>query len=68
MILAEQVWDTLSVIDRLELLHCACARAHRNLGLLTFEATLDWDKLLPSTQKDLLNVDWSIVLGRDVTP
>ena len=66
MSLAGKVWNTLSVIDRLSLL--ASARRGGSSGILEHEAKLQWDKLLPSTQLDLLAVDWSVILGRDVTP
>lgn len=60
------VWNKLSIDERIRLLrHCASITYESTKN---YEATLKWDKLMPVTQRDLLNVDFSSVLGRDVCP
>lgn len=66
MILAGVVWDKLSKPDRSKLLRIAYPE--RTEYLINFEAKLRWQKLLPSTQQDVSDVDFNSVLGRDVTP
>ena len=66
MTLAGRVWNSIESGERLELLqHCAMRMSD---SLRMHESTLTWDSLLPSTQEDLLEVDFSEILGRDVTP
>jgi hypothetical protein len=66
MSLAGKVWKTLDTNDRYLLL--SSAYPNRSDILHDLESQKDWNELLPSTQKDLTDVDWSGILGRDVTP
>jgi hypothetical protein len=60
------VWSNLSINDKLLLLKAAYPQ--RSPALIAFEANKTWKNLLPSTQSDLNKVDWSLTIGRDVTP
>lgn len=66
MSLPGAVWSNLSINERLALLKAAYPQ--RSLELIAFEANRTWKNLLPSTQSDLNKVDWSLTIGRDVTP
>ncbi len=66
MKLAGKVWDTLSRGDREQLLaHCLSLKS---VQIKKYESGLRWNELMPVTQDDLLKVDFSVVLGRDVQP
>ena len=66
MSLTGAVWSNLSINEKLSLLKAAYPQ--RTPTLLAFEAHKTWVNLLPSTKSDLNNVDWSLTIGRDVTP
>lgn len=66
MKLAGKVWNTLSREDRMRLLaHCLSLKSDE---IKKYESGLRWNDLMPVTQNDLLNVDFSSALGRDVQP
>lgn len=66
MTLAGRVWNTLNFDDRLRLLrHCGTI-THEEIK--RYEATLRWSALMPVTQNDLLAINFSGILERDVTP
>lgn len=66
MKLAAIVWNKLSIDDRIRLLrHCKTITYESTKN---YEATLKWNRLMPVTQRDLLDVDFSFVLGRDIQP
>ena len=62
--LAGIVWNNLEPPDRRVLLE----RVWGVSKIPDYEAGLDWQSLLPSTQDALQNQDWNALLGRDVTP
>ena len=66
MSLTGAVWSNLSINEKLSLLKTAYPQ--RSPALLAFEATKTWANLLPSTKSDLNNVDWSLMIWRDVMP
>lgn len=66
MVLAGRVWNTLDADERMRLLrHCGTI-THESIK--QHEVTLSWNKLMPVTQNDLLAIDFSDILGRDVAP
>ncbi len=66
MKLAGVAWNLLSKEERLLLLrHCHTITYE---SIKKHEASLTWDALMQVTQDDLLNVDFSMVLRRDVQP
>lgn len=66
MTLAGKVWNTLDENDRYLLLHATYP--NRSDVLLDAESMMNWNRLLPSTQNDLLDRDWSMILDRNVEP
>ena len=69
MVLGGKVWnETLGKDDRKALLRAVYPDRTWEKNLIEFESKRKWDDLLPSTQKDLLERDWSMILDRDVRP
>lgn len=66
MTLGGRVWNTLDENDRYLLLSATYPR--RSEELLDLESSKNWNALLPSTQSDLLDRDWSMILDRNVRP
>lgn len=67
MTLGGIVWNRdLDIEDREAILRSAYP--NRLPSLIGFESHKKWQDLLPSTQKDLLDYNWSVILGRDVQP
>jgi hypothetical protein len=66
MSLAGKVWKTLDANDRYLLL--SAAFPNRSDAILDLESQKGWNDLLPSTQQDLTDVDWSAILARNVQP
>lgn len=66
MLLAGRAWNKLPSTERLELLYASSP--NKNAAIAEMESELKWDTLLPSSQKALLEVDFSMVLGRDAQP
>jgi hypothetical protein len=66
MVLGGKVWNTLDRDDRKALL--VATYPNRSQSIVKLESKRQWNDLLQSTQKDLLDVDWSMVLDRDVRP
>ena len=66
MSLAGKVWKTLDINDRYILL--SATYPNRSDAILDLESQKEWGDLLPSTQQDLTDVDWSAVLGKNVQP
>lgn len=66
MKLAGKVWDTLEEHERLYLLRHCNTISHESIK--KHESTLKWKQLMPVTQRDLLGIDFSGVLGREVQP
>lgn len=66
MELAGKVWNSLQADERMRLLR-QCTTITSN-SIKQMESQMKWQKLMPVTQRDLLSVDFSAILGRDVTP
>ena len=66
MSLAGKVWKILDTDDRYLLL--SATYPNRSDAILDLESQREWNQLLPSTQQDLTDIDWSATLGRDVQP
>lgn len=68
----EKVWDNLNRETRKELLTYVYPRPSnfaaelRSETLREFEADLEWEELLPSTQAALAEENWSEILDREV--
>jgi len=62
----KKIWNRLSKADRKTIL------LHRKVWsspeLVKMESGLSWDKLLPSTQDKLTGLDFSMILGKEVSP
>ena len=61
-----KVWNTLHP-DYRKVILIACYPA-RSRAIAVLESRKDWNDLLPSTQEDLSEMNWSMVLRRDVRP
>ena len=66
MKLVGKVWKNPDENDRYLLL--AAVYPNRSDIFHDLESQKEWNELLPSTQNDLISVDWFAILGRDVTP
>lgn len=67
MTLAGIIWD--KEIDEEERAYLLVTLyPNRSDKLITLESRKSWKDLLPSTQDELLNLDWSMLLGRDLQP
>jgi len=65
--IAKRVWNRLSKTDRKTIL--LDRRVWREgSGIPDYECGLKWDKLLPSTQDRLVGIDFSMILGKEVSP
>jgi hypothetical protein len=65
--LYRKIWDRLSAADRKAVLVYARVWGEGS-GLVDHESKLKWNKLLPSTQEKLIGQDFSMVLGKEVSP
>lgn len=66
MKLAGRVWNQLDEEDRLCLLeYCKTLKSEK---IKMLESKLNWNSLMPVTQNDLLEIDFSEALGKDVQP
>jgi hypothetical protein len=60
----KKIWGKLVPQERMSLLsHCYSLAS---IETKSYEATLSWDKLMPTTQNDLFKVDWQKVLSKDL--
>jgi len=66
MTYAGRVWNTLDEDEKRLLLVWTYPK--RSDALLNLESKLTWDGLLPSTQRDLMERNWSQILDRNVRP
>jgi len=60
----EKTWDGLNRETRMELI--TYVYPSRSESLREFEAELNWEELLPSTQAALAEENWSEILDREV--
>ena len=66
MKLLGRVWNTLPQHERMTLLrHCKTVMSE---NIKQHESTLDWDALWPLRQDELLELDASAILHRDLQP
>jgi len=65
---ARKIWNRLSKADRKEVLLYMRVWSRSSGALFQLESGLKWDKLLPSTQDKLVGADFSMILGREVSP
>lgn len=63
---AGKIWNGLDADERMVLLRHCNTITHESIK--RHEAALSWDELMPVTQRDLMSVGFSAVLGRDVAP
>jgi|HubBroStandDraft_2_1064218.scaffolds.fasta_scaffold229191_3 hypothetical protein len=64
--LYRKIWDRLSVTDRKAVL--VHAGVWEDPSMVDHESKLKWNKLLPSTQEKLIGQDFSMILGKEVSP
>lgn len=65
--LYKKIWNHLSKADRKTILLYRRVW-QKGSALFDLEAGLKWDKLLPSTQEKLIGLDFSCILGKEVSP
>jgi hypothetical protein len=64
---AKKIWNRLTKADRKTIL--LDRRVWPQVSVIPeYECGLKWDKLLPSTQGRLVGLDFSMILGKEVSP
>lgn len=68
MLIEKKIWDRrLSGDDRKKILHYRRVWSDGS-AMIDLESGMKWEKLLPSTQDKLMGTDFSMILGREVSP
>jgi hypothetical protein len=63
-----KVWNRLSKADRRKILLSRRVWNADSTELVELESGFKWDKLIPSTQDKLTGLDFSQILGKEVSP